>query len=69
MNTDSHGEEDTKRLYITPALEEKWDKQLIKMEVQITDGRIDLHGAPHRDAKAFCARIMCYMPRPMCPLP
>lgn len=53
MNTDSHSEEDTKRLYITPALEGKWDKQLIKMEVQITDGRIDLRGTPHRDSKSI----------------
>ncbi len=36
-------EEDIKREYITPNIERKW-KGSIKMEVQITDGRINLQG-------------------------
>nr|WP_220451867.1 DEAD/DEAH box helicase family protein [Amedibacillus dolichus] len=37
-------EEDVKRLYITPVLESKWDKNKITMEYRITDGRINLKG-------------------------
>ncbi|MFA5537073.1 MAG: DEAD/DEAH box helicase family protein [Bacillota bacterium] len=37
-------EEDIKRLYITPALEAKWDATHIEMEKQITDGKINLRG-------------------------
>ena len=43
----SHGElseEDIKRLYITPALELKWDASLITMEYKITDGKINTKG-------------------------
>lgn len=32
-------EEDTKRLLITPVIEKVWDKQLIRMELKLTDGR------------------------------
>ena len=39
-------EEDIKRLYITPAIESNWDKNLITMEERITDGRIDLKSRP-----------------------
>lgn len=38
-------EEDTKRLYITPALEDVWDKNLIRMEHSFTDGRIVVRGS------------------------
>jgi len=37
-------EEDIKRLYITPAIEARWDKRRITMETQITDGRVSLRG-------------------------
>ncbi len=37
-------EEDIKRLYITPVLEDKWDKSLITMEQKITDGKINIKG-------------------------
>ncbi len=37
-------EEDIKRLYITPALEAKWDKHKITMETQITDGKVNMSG-------------------------
>lgn len=37
-------EEDIKRLYITPALENKWDKYKISMEETFTDGRINIAG-------------------------
>lgn len=37
-------EEDTKRLYITPALENVWDKNLIRMEYSFTAGRIVVRG-------------------------
>ena len=38
-------EEDTKRLYITPALESIWDKHLIEMEYSFTAGRIVVRGS------------------------
>lgn len=38
-------EEDTKRLYITPALESVWDKKLIRMEYSFTAGRIVVRGS------------------------
>lgn len=37
-------EEDIKFRYITPAIVDKWDKDKITMETQITDGRINLKG-------------------------
>lgn len=37
-------EEDVKRLYITPVLENKWDPSLITMEHKITDGKINVKG-------------------------
>lgn len=37
-------EEDIKRLYITPAIESKWDPHRITMETKITDGKINLRG-------------------------
>ena len=37
-------EEDIKRLYITPALEAKWEASLITMEYKITDGKINTKG-------------------------
>ena len=41
----SLSEEDTKRLYITPALESRWDKHLIRMEYSFTAGRIVVRGS------------------------
>lgn len=37
-------EEDIKRLYITPALEGKWDKRHITMETAITAGKVNIKG-------------------------
>ena len=37
-------EEDIKRLYITPAIENRWSPEKLRMEVQITDGKISLEG-------------------------
>ncbi|MGM9549024.1 MAG: EcoAI/FtnUII family type I restriction enzme subunit R [Faecousia sp.] len=37
-------EEDMKLQYITPALTSKWDIRKIRMEYQVTDGRINLRG-------------------------
>ncbi|MCR4799457.1 MAG: DEAD/DEAH box helicase family protein [Bacteroidales bacterium] len=37
-------EEDVKRLYITPVLENVWNKSLITMEHKITDGKINIKG-------------------------
>lgn len=37
-------EEDVKRLYITPVLENVWNKSLIAMEHKITDGKINIKG-------------------------
>lgn len=42
MSKKNLSEEDIKRLYITPALEAKW--QLITMETQVTDGQYNLKG-------------------------
>lgn len=43
---DKLSEEDVKRQYITPAIEAKWGKstQNIRMEVKITDGRVNIKG-------------------------
>ena len=38
-------EEDTKRLYITPAIEKEWDKHHVKMECYFTAGRIVVRGS------------------------
>ena len=37
-------EEDIKHLYITPAIEKCWSPERLRMEVQITDGKISLEG-------------------------
>ena len=37
-------EEDIKRLFITPALESKWDKGMITMETKVTNGKIKISG-------------------------
>ena len=37
-------EEDIKRLYITPAIESKWNRHKISMEAQITDGKVGWRG-------------------------
>ena len=37
-------EEDIKHLYITPAIEKCWSPEKLRMEVQITDGKISLEG-------------------------
>lgn len=37
-------EEDIKFRFISPAITSKWDKEKIRMEVKITDGRINLKG-------------------------
>lgn len=37
-------EEDIKHLYITPAIEKRWSPERLRMEVQITDGKISLEG-------------------------
>lgn len=44
LNKKEMTEEDIKRLYITPAVQVKWDKNKITMETQITDGRVNLKG-------------------------
>ena len=43
-------EEDIKRRFITPALEQRWDPGQITMETKITDGRVNIQGnKPVRD--------------------
>lgn len=37
-------EEDIKLQFITPAITDKWSKDLITMETRITDGKINLKG-------------------------
>ena len=41
---DQMTEEDIKLHFITPALEEKWTKDRMTMETQITDRKINLRG-------------------------
>ncbi|GHV77302.1 DEAD/DEAH box helicase [Spirochaetia bacterium] len=44
LNKHNRTEEDIKRLFITPNLEAKWDKEQIWMEYFFTDGRVILRG-------------------------
>lgn len=44
MDKKSLSEEDIKNRYITPAIEAGWDKQHIRMEKTITDGRVNIKG-------------------------
>ena len=37
-------EEDIKHRYITPAIDSKWDKKKVRMEAQITDGKMNIKG-------------------------
>lgn len=37
-------EEDIKRLFITPAIESRWNKHKITMETQLTDGKVNIKG-------------------------
>lgn len=54
LEIETRSEEDIKRLYITPMLEAKWDKDKIIMEYPITAGAIKLQGnVPFRDKKTI----------------
>lgn len=44
MDKKSLSEEDIKNWFITPAIEAGWDKQHIRMEKTITDGRVNIRG-------------------------
>lgn len=44
MDKKSLSEEDIKNRFITPAIEAGWDKQHIRMEKAITDGRVNIRG-------------------------
>lgn len=44
MDKKSLSEEDIKTRFITPAIEAGWDKQHIRMEKAITDGRVNIRG-------------------------
>ena len=44
MDKKQLSEEDVKRLFITPAIEAQWDKNHIRMEAKITDGRMNIKG-------------------------
>lgn len=44
LSKNQMSEEDIKRLYITPALEKKWNKRKITMETAITAGKVNLKG-------------------------
>ena len=44
MDKKSLSEEDIKNRFITPAIEAGWDKQHIRMEKAITDGRVNIKG-------------------------
>lgn len=53
-------EEDTKRLYVTPALEAKWGNK-ISMETRITDGQVLLAGNKVRRCKPKFVDYMLYL--------
>lgn len=64
VNTDySLTEEDVKNIYITPELDKKWDKKAFeyRMEVKITDGRINVAGNVHTRQPAKFADYLLYM--------
>ena len=44
MDKKQLSEEDVKRLFITPAIEAQWNKDHIRMEAKITDGRMNIKG-------------------------
>lgn len=44
MDKKSLSEEDIKNRFVTPAIEAGWDKQHIRMEKAITDGRVNIRG-------------------------
>ena len=56
-------EEDVKNLYITPAIDLKWDKRQFeyKMEVKITDGRINIAGNVSTRQPAKYADYLLYL--------
>jgi len=54
-------EEDIKLQFITPAITDKWDKSLIRMEAKITDGRISLKGNVPVREKAKKADYVLYL--------
>lgn len=56
-------EEDVKNLYITPALDTKWDKKTFeyRMEVKITDGRINIAGNVTSRQPAKFADYLLYL--------
>ena len=61
-------EEDVKRLYITPALESKWDAHTqIRMEKYFTDGRVIVRGDTAERAKGKKADYMLFF-KPNLPL-
>ena len=53
-------EEDTKRLYITPAIERKWHRNFIRMEEYFTDGRVIVHGKQAKCEKGKKADYILY---------
>ena len=53
-------EEDTKRLYITPAIERKWHRNFIRMEEYFTDGRVIVHGKQAKREKGKKADYILY---------
>ena len=56
-------EEDIKNLYITPALDRCWDKELFeyRMEVKITDGRINNEGNINTRQRPLYADYILYL--------
>jgi type I restriction enzyme R subunit len=64
INKKARTEEDIKRLYITPAIESKWDKDAqIRMEYCFTDGRVIVRGSvTARGKKKKADYILYYKP-------
>ena len=56
----SLSEEDIKRLYITPAIETKWEPHLVRMEESITAGKINIDGNRAVREKAKKADYVLY---------
>ena len=65
-------EEDVKLHFITPAIEQKWTKDRITMETNITDGKINLRGnlavreKPKKADYILGSSIMMILPSPAC---
>ena len=54
-------EEDIKHQYITPAIDSKWDKNKVRMEARITDGKVNIKGNVVKRAPPKKADYLLYI--------